>query len=281
MYIREKNGIDDLYGYSVGTVLNDCGHDDSKLIAMLIQKAMRDYNVNVWLCDFTVKNLLEYSQAQERCGVAQVYNNYINDFILGNNYTPRQYEYPADYVMGAQEFDESVRFYNATKFAYFLENPIDKFRVPIAYSYGDNNTLLRHPGNTRYMSMMAMPDNTGVQLLITDFVKNKQILEHAKAQCTNCVNLAECTAQEIVELFDFSTYHGLSVRYSNLVGIQVVESHSRLTEFYEPFIISYTGSELYVNKTLVAQLRVGEKNHKDYFYMPGTKHDYLQMEYEF
>jgi len=278
MYIREKNGIDQLHGYSVGMVLNECGYDDSELIAMLIKKAMRDNNVDVWLFDFDVKGLIEYSQVQERCGVAQMYHNYIDDFVLGKDYTPRQYEYPADYVMGAQEFDESVRFYNATKFAYFLENPIDQFRVPIAYSYGDTNTLLRHPGNTRYMAMMAMPDSVKVQLLITGFEKNRSIIENAKSQSLSFANLADCSTSEIINRFDFASFTGVSVRYSNQVGIQVVEPHSRLPEFYQPYIISYTGSELYVNKTLVAQRRISKKKHK-YFYMPGTKDEYLRSQY--
>ena len=175
----------------------------------------------------------------------------------------------------------SKLYLQSTKFAYFLENPIDKFRVPIAYSYGNNNTLLRHPGNTRYMSMMAMPDHVGVRLLITDFERNKELIEQAKLYCTSKINLAECIQQEIIELFDFPTFHGVSVRYSNQVGIQLVESHSRLPEFYESYTISFTGSALYVNETLVAQQCFGKKINESYFYMPGTKHEYLQMDYEF
>lgn len=274
-YIREKNGIDELHGYSVGMVLNDCGHDDSELIAMLLKKAMRDNNVNLWLFEFDVSSLISYSQSQERTQVARMFDRYIRDFILQKDFTPREYRYDPDYVMESQEYDESVKFYNCTKFEYFMNNPITRFRVPISYSYGDTNTLLRHPGNTRYMATAAMESNVRVQLLITEFQKNESLIQNAKMQSFSYENLATQSVEQITSLFDFSEFNGVSVRYSNQVGIQLVEPHSRLSEFHQSYHVKWTGDKMVVNDTVIAELHYNAKHEKGFIIMPGTKEEYL------
>jgi hypothetical protein len=250
MYIFERPGINRLNGYPIGVVWNDTEHDDSELIASVVQKCLRDHGIKTMLYDVTCKDIYTLAGAGNFTTPDVIFHNYFWGFILNQERFPRKYHYNPEFVMETQ-VEEKTRFYNITKFYEFAIQGLTSYRVPIGCGVEDNRVVF-HPGNSRIMRLSVVEKHFPIQLMISDLPHNKQIL-HTVSQLAKPVCLNDLNLKELQTLIRSSEFKGVSVRYSNVIGLQFVETHSRLPEYYKDYTVEWTGNKMFVNDMCVAE----------------------------
>jgi len=250
MYIFERPGINRLNGYPIGAVWNDTEHDDSELIACVVQKCLRDHGIQTMLYNVTCNDIYTLANAGNFATPDAIFNNYFKDFILNQESFPRQYHYEPEFVMGDQR-EEKTRFYNMTKFYEFAQQGLTSYRVPIGCGVQDNQIRF-HPGNSRIMRLGIVEKHFPIKLMISDLPQNKKLL-HTVSQLANSVCLNDLKTKELQTLISQCEFKGVSVRYSNSIGLQFVEAHSRLPEYYKDYTVEWTGDKMFVNGICVAE----------------------------
>jgi len=177
--------------------------------------------------------------------------------LLKTDQSPRVFRFPVDYTPKHDNTDKDT-VYNLVKLYQFYTNPPDFFRTPFSLGAKKKNFLMIHPGNYRLISTLFLPNNIPCTLLFP--TKFNHWLSYFGIDNHKDNTVCSMNSVTLSEIFNLSLYNKITVSYSSITGIQLMEHHTQLEEYKKEFVIEWTGRHFVVNDVIVASLSNGVFN---------------------